>query len=213
MDEFARRLAETAAAFPFPESEVSRAQGRRWILSFAQPGGIGAEIGVFRGHFSEIIMATIKPRKLYLVDPWTLLGEFFEWGAQCVYTSQNTLPTRVARQESYLRAKRFPDTEAVLIEGRFPECRGLIREKLDWVYLDASHAYEDTLKELNAVDEMLAPDGVIIGDDWAADRNHPHHGIFRAVNEFVKTTNYEVVAAGPYMQWCIRRGPARSPNL
>jgi len=31
------------------------------------------------------------------------------------------------------------------------------------------------------------------------------HGVFTAVNEYLKRADYELVAAGPFMQWCIRR--------
>jgi SAM-dependent methyltransferase len=203
LEELHRRIAAIDESFPFPESERRRTKMRQWILQFGSLGEVGAEIGVFRGHYSEILLRTLRPRKMYLVDPWTMLGEFYgNWGP---YTNEGTLPTSLAREDAQLRVQQFPNSETIFIEDKFPACLRLITEKLDWIYLDASHGYEATLKELEVIDEILAPGGIIFGDDWHSDRSHPHHGVFRGVNEFVGRSNYEVVAAGPALQWCIRR--------
>src|SRR5262249_5136029 len=64
----------------FPKEELDRLSKRAWILEYVGPNTTGAEIGVFRGHFSEIIFSKVKPQKLYLVDLWTKGGERFNWG-------------------------------------------------------------------------------------------------------------------------------------
>jgi len=197
------RLAETAANFPFPQNEIARTNMRQWILQYAPRGGIGAEIGVFRGHFSEYLLHFLSPRKMYLVDPWMRGGERFPWAD--AYTNNGALPTKVAFEEAKLRAALRPATETVFIESYFPACASLIREPLDWIYLDSTHAFDATLSELQVADRLLAPGGVILGDDWTPDRANRHHGVFRAVNAFVKQSEYEIVAAGPALQWCIRR--------
>lgn len=46
---------------------------------------------------------------------------------------------------------------------------------------------------------------MIIGDDWRPDRGHPHHGVSRAVRDFVREAPRERVAAGPGAQWSLRR--------
>ena len=38
-------------------------------------GRVGAEISVFRSHFSEMICEILKPERLYLIYSWTLVGE------------------------------------------------------------------------------------------------------------------------------------------
>jgi hypothetical protein len=64
----------------YPEAAIERGPRRRWILAYAKAGGVGAEFGVFRGHFAAEIADCLKPAKLYLVDPWTTSGERFDWG-------------------------------------------------------------------------------------------------------------------------------------
>jgi F5/8 type C domain/Methyltransferase domain len=196
-------LAISQYHYPFPQVELTRTQARRWILEYAEPGGIGAEVGVFRGHFSEVILGTLAPRKFYLIDPWEKLGKSFSWSDS--YTNEGSLPTRVARRDAELRSARYPQTETVFIEDRFPDCKAAILEPLDWIYIDASHQYQATLREIAESAELLKPGGVIFGDDFYPDRSSLQQGVFHAVNSFVKSGLFEFVASGPSGQWCIRR--------
>lgn len=198
-------VARSEAAFPMPADELRRYEARRWILSLVPPGGVGAEIGVFRGHFSELICAIARPRKLYLIDPWRILGTTFGWGD--AYTNDDRLTTDGARAEALARAARHPATEAVALEGYYPLAPGRIAEALDFAYLDASHQYRNTLNELHHLDRQVAPTGLILGDDWAPDPAARHHGVFRAVQEFVATGAWQILAAGPGGQWALRRRP------
>lgn len=199
------QLTRTREQFPFPDGEIRRLHARQWILNYIPTESVGAEIGVFRGHFTEVILGTNKPKKLYLVDPWTKIGESFSWSDE--YTNFGTLPTLVARQEVELVAAEFPDTETVIIEDNFPDGIDKITDPLDWAYLDASHSYHSTLTELHALTTILSGDGVIIGDDWAPDPAHKHHGVFRAVQEFVRDSDFLITAAGPGAQWHLGRRP------
>lgn len=209
IEKIRNRLNETETAYPFPEGEKRRLDARRWVLSKVEPGGIGAEIGVFRGHFSEMICKIAKPRKLYLIDPWTTTGDLFGWGGE--YTANNTLPTAVARDEAALRTSLYPRTETVIIEGMFPNCSNQISEKLDWVYLDASHHYQATLLELRALKTMLKPGGAILGDDWIGDPKHKHFGVMQACHTFMRETDFDLVAAGLGHQWCMKQLRLQAP--
>jgi hypothetical protein len=37
--------------------------------------------------------------------------------------------------------------------------------------------------------------GIISGDDWRPDPNHIHHGVYKALNEFILKYNYELIYA------------------
>src|SRR5580693_6734273 len=127
----ADELAANQAKYPFPKWSLAGTTARRWILSGIPAGGVGAEIGVFRGHFSEVILQTLRPRKFYMVDPWTKLGEFFPWADE--YTALGKLPTALARREAQLRASKFANSQTVMIEDGFPNCIAQIDEPLDWI--------------------------------------------------------------------------------
>jgi SAM-dependent methyltransferase len=197
------RIRDTEARFPIPEWDTRRLPARRWVVEMLPKGGVGLEVGVFRGCFSALICEVVQPKKLYLVDPWTTLGDTFGWGKE--YTNFDTLTTRAAREEAEARVALFPDVETVIIEGTYPACRDRIEEPLDFAYLDASHKFGATLAELRALARQVKPDALILGDDWHPDPEHQHHGVFRAVNEFCETDGWELIRAGPGAQWAIRR--------
>lgn len=150
-----------------------------------------------------MICQIVKPRKLYLVDPWTKSGETFGWGKE--YTNFDTLTTAAAMAETRARVERFPDTETVLIEDIYPTCAEQIKEPLDWAYLDASHKYNRTLNELWHLNGQAGAHGIILGDDWHINPKHQHHGVFLAVHEFLDKSDWELIAAGRGNQWAIKR--------
>ena len=195
----------TPEEIPFPRGEIKRLNNRKWILKYPKKNAVGAEIGVFRGHFSEYLIEILSPKRIYLVDPWTTIGESFGWGVNSPYTGFGKLTTKFAYEDTQRRVAKFKDTDTRLIETTATVFLNNIEEKLDWVYLDASHLFKATFNELMLIDKVLNDDGYIIGDDWRQDRNNKHHGVFRAVNEFIKIKDYEFVAAGKGAQWCIRR--------
>jgi hypothetical protein len=180
-------------------------------LYHAKQWGIGAEVGVFRGHFAEVLIEVLTPTKIYLIDPWTKLGEYFHWkGGAKPYTSFDQLPTRIAKREAELRTGRFSGVEVKFLEGYFLEEMDKIEEKLDWIYIDGNHGYTQVLADLHASASLLKPDGVIIGDDWRPNPEGKHHGVFRAVQEFTRMTNYQIVAAGHAGQYCLAPAPVYS---
>ncbi len=204
-----RSLAESDRLYPFPAFELRRLPDRLWILEYVARGGVGAEVGVFRGHFSEQLLEHLEPRKAYFVDPWRLTGAHF--GFKGPYTNDDTLPTAVAYQDAQWRTQRFEHVDRRFVEARFP-CPERFDEPLDWLYLDASHKYQETLAELEAAAALLAPRGILFGDDWAPNPDGVHHGVFQAVNEFVRRGEWDFIAAGPAGQWALRRRAAWEPS-
>ena len=196
-------VAQIDARFPMPEAEIKRLRARRWILDWMPKGAVGAEIGVFRGHFSALICEHLAPRRLYLIDPWRHLGPHFGWGKD--YTNNNTLTTEAAREQTLARMALFPQVESVVIEGFYPACDDQIPEPLDFAYLDASHNYAETLAELRCLHHRIKPGGILCGDDWRPDPKAVHHGVYRAIQEFVREGTWEVMVAGPGGQWALRR--------
>jgi len=188
----------------YPLDSVER---RRWILTNVPPGGVGAEIGVFRGHFSVAIAEQLQPRKLYLVDPWTKLGESFGYG-EISYTNNDMLTTRQALDEVHARMARFEgQIEVEIVEDYGVNFCAELTEPLDWAYLDAVNRPDLVLANLEAIDRVLLPHGRIMGDDWVLDPAHHNAGIMRAVNDFIRSHDYEILTAGYHEQWCLRRTP------
>lgn len=73
-------------------SMISRSSGdgrRRQLLRLLPKESIGAEIGVWKGDFSEEILRLVRPRELHLIDPWMFqLGFASRWYGGAIAKSQ-----------------------------------------------------------------------------------------------------------------------------
>lgn len=142
--------------------------------------GIVAEVGVDEGNYSEEILSITKPKILHLIDTWG--------------------------------SKRFGDDKFNKVQNRFAAevdqgqvvmQRGISWEELqklpdsyfDWIYLDTSHTYEDTAKELEVSRRKVKPDGVISGHDYTIGniKRALPYGVIQAVNEFCINHDWEMI--------------------
>jgi predicted O-methyltransferase YrrM len=148
-----------------------------------------------------------KPRELHLIDGWwTLYGDRYpDWGS---YTEFGKLETKRA----------YDDTQAVVASSAAPGVKvethvGDDVEILetfadgyfDWVYLDASHQYAETLRELEVLSRKVKPDGIIAGDDWMDDPNDVNGGAGVAIYEFCRDNDWIVDRRDNFRQWRISR--------
>src|SRR5205823_5195733 len=51
-----------------------------FIEEILPKNGIGAELGVFKGYFSPLLLHHTQARVLHLIDPWYLLCGEWSWG-------------------------------------------------------------------------------------------------------------------------------------
>lgn len=177
---------------------------RKEVLKIVPKGGIGAEIGVFTGKFSEALYEVTKPSKLYLVDVWhTQFGELFpDWGP---YTAKGKLSTASALKAATLRAENMGESAEIVLNSSHKWLATMPPYALDWAYIDSSHGYDGTFKEIDALLTVLKPDGIILGDDCQINPLHRHHGVFRAIRDHAAKGALEVIYMDNYTQWAMRR--------
>jgi len=201
-----RRLAELATETIcenrlLPKYFLRRLKGRRsaFMRSVVKVGGVGAEIGVQKGFFTHAILQNAEPSRLHLIDPWYLLGGEWPWAS----ASKST--TKALQNIIYWFRKELADKTVVLHIGLDDDVLPTFQDEyFDWVYLDTSHFYDDTKRELELLDRKVKPHGVILGDDWFSAPNHHFYGQYRAINEFVESKGYRFVAVDePGHQWAI----------
>ena len=179
---------------------------RERFLKDLPKNSIGAEIGVYRGSLTKGILEIVNPRKLHLIDGWwKIYGEFFPWKEKG--SSSGPLRTRDAYNDAVGVVEKYDKNKSCIfhVEEDLTCLRQFTDRYFDWVYLDTSHSYEDTVKELEILKDKVKDNGVIAGDDWRPDPNHRHHGVFRAVNEFCKKYGWKVVKIDNCAQWCIEK--------
>jgi hypothetical protein len=175
------------------------------LTRFLPRNSVGAEIGVFRGEFSATIIRAIEPRELYLVDPWDIAygANYPNWGD---YTEHGALTTARAFAETISRTTSGRKTKVSVVKDFSAAWLATMPDGyFDWIYLDSTHTYDDTRQELALSARKVKPEGVICGHDFEIRRNELHHGVFRAVIEFVRQGEYELIWAGPQQQWALRR--------
>jgi hypothetical protein len=129
--------------------------------------GAGAEIGVMHGGFSREVLGAWRGQKYYMVDVW---------GAQ---------PKEVYRE----------NTDGIDYEAKYLNCRTIAEEypivhiirdysinaaklipdgSLDWVYIDANHAYAAVISDMDAWWPKLKSGGLFAGHDYGDDISPPH---------------------------------------
>jgi hypothetical protein len=177
----------------------------RWevINHYIPPGTIGAEIGVFHGHFSEQILQQ-QVRKLYLVDPWYKLNNEWDWKSlkQEERSTLDALKGVEAKLASYIES----GIVEIVIEYGNIFLDNITSSSLDFVYIDSSHNYTDTVLELNAAYNAVNDTGIILGDDWHTNINHKHYGVTKAINELINCGKFELVFKDiQSRQWGIKK--------
>ena len=184
-----------------------RATPRRWHFLLDLPkGSVCAEIGVFRGELTRHILEITKPRELHLIDGWwQLYGESFpDWGA---YTDHGRLSTRQAYADTQRVVRIAAETTDVTTHvGDDCEILETFADGyFDWVYLDSSHRYEETLQELEVLSRKVRSDGFIAGDDWLDDPTDINGGAGVAIDEFSSANRWRVDRRDNFKQWRISR--------
>lgn len=176
---------------------------RAEMLKHLPKNSVGAEFGVFTGEFSRVLLQSVSPKELHLIDPWWKeYGENFP-----SWVKDRRLTTRRAHQLTEKRVDPFRNKTNVkiIVEHALEYANKMPEKYFDWVYLDTTHSYEDTIEELNVLKYKVKDDGYIAGDDWQADKNHRHHGVYVAVQEFTRQEPFEIIYADNYRQWCLRK--------
>lgn len=174
----------------------SQAHYRAFLLKMLPPNSVGAEIGVHKGDFSSLILQTVTPRELHLVDPWHY--EEAETYNEALYGGK-ARDGQAEMDERYeavrLRFEPHIRSGQVKIHRGFssPVLQGFPDDYFDWVYIDGNHTYEFVLQDLEVSLQKTTPGGLITGDDYG-DGGWWQGGVKKAVDAFVQNQPVQLVA-------------------
>jgi len=149
---------------------------------------VGAEIGVAFGGHACAILDNTEIKRLYCVDPYTLV--FPNTDGYSLPNGQHF--TQKEYEELYLLAERRINRErgprGELIRETSHAAWAMIRGKLDFVFIDARHTYEDLYTDIHIWRQRVRPGGIVAGHDY----DHPSYpGIKKAVDEIFGKVNLE----------------------
>jgi hypothetical protein len=182
---------------------VGRRENIPTLLNARSLTGIGAEIGVQRGEYSEVLLAGSRLTQLLLVDPWR---EFESPDYQDVANvSQREHDERFAEAQQCV--SRF-GSRAVFHRLPSLEAAPLVADgTLDFVYLDGRHDYASVVADLEAWYPKLTASGVIAGHDYVdADVPTGVFGVRSAVDEFFAARGrpvYDTFLDRPWSSWLV----------
>lgn len=157
---------------------------REELYRFLPKHAIAAELGVHAGENAYKLYELTNPKYLYLVDIWN-------WEAKAHELWWYDESGSVAHQKAINRFEPFSNVEIAKVYS-YDFLARLPDEHLDWVYLDTSHLYEDTFKELELLRIKVKPGGLIAGHDYCEEEwGIP---VKTAVNQFCATHQWRIVA-------------------
>lgn len=153
---------------------------RENMLKLLPENAIIAELGVDEGDFSFKIISLTQPKKLYLIDKWDSEGY-----------NKNKMNYVTKRFQ-----KEIDAGIVTIIRGTSEkELKKFENGYFDWVYIDTSHSYKQTVKELELCRMKVKDGGVIAGHDYCQGNINKAlaYGVVQAVNQFCIKYDYEFI--------------------
>lgn len=165
------------------------------ISSLLSKGSSLAEIGIFKGVFSEKIQEIICPSSFLMIDLFTgRTGSGDQDGNNYEDTDMNNEYNRLTTW-----SKKFPNIK--ILKGDSSKVLETLEDNsLCAIYIDGDHGYEGCKKDLLVSYRKVKPGGFIMGHDYEmnmtkAKKNYVF-GVKKAVDEFCLNFNQEICAKG-----------------
>lgn len=160
-----------------------------------------AEIGVWKGHLARHLLRKCRHIiEYYAIDSWKVLegDDYGRMGSDRINQEQwDKIYFKVCQEMSYHRAMKIIKMTALDAAKLFPLKK--FTGFFDFVYIDTSHFYQNTLDEIRAWLPLVRKGGIIGGHDYAATRQE-HQGVRKAVDEIF---GKDVILQGDDMVWYV----------
>lgn len=123
--------------------------------------GVGVEVGVKEGSYSELLLERWRGQTLVSVDPWSAaVDPNGDHGG----SDQAAIDALYERTRDRLR--RFGPRSRILRKASVEAARDFNPASLDFVYLDAGHDLASVRADLLAWAPLVRPGGILAGHDY-----------------------------------------------
>jgi ADP-heptose:LPS heptosyltransferase/GR25 family glycosyltransferase involved in LPS biosynthesis len=194
-------------------------------FSIRFPKGKGAEVGTFKGQFSKLMIEKWSGT-LYMVDVWRGLGDEY------IDSSNHHNYDGGVYSEAMKNIEGFED-RAIMVRASSEVASSMFEdESLDFVYIDANHAYDWVVQDIKLWYPKVKKGGVLWGHDylgldwtnppslengkdkhiWMKNQDDPNaeynyagiFGVNPAVDEFCFENNYDLYLSNEWIgSWLI----------
>ena len=144
----------------------------KWLFHKLGLTGVGVELGVLNGYFSMNTFSNSTLSRWIGVDRFEKYSEY-----QTLYKDQATFDN--ARQVAQVRYDRMGGE--LMISDSAHAALSFEDESVDFIYIDANHAYDFVKMDIEAWWPKLRKGGVMAGHDY---KMPEFRGVVVAVNEF-----------------------------
>lgn len=151
-----------------------RAMAARCAHRFLREGMEAVEVGVMLGNHAATLLAR-NPGRLHLVDTWS-----FERGA-------TRMAPGMSGEDAFLAVReRFAGDERVRIHRRrsVDAAAQFAEQSLDFVYIDANHAFHEVVRDLAAWFPRVRIGGILSGHDYLLAGSDRTYAVHLAVDRF-----------------------------
>jgi hypothetical protein len=138
----------------------------------------GAEIGVERGEYSEVLCKANPDAHIFLVDPWKSYRGYRD------HVDQDKLDGFYEFTQ-----KRMAKYDCEIVRLFSMEAVGWHRKPknmLDFVYLDGNHEFKHFTEDLCEWSKTVRPGGIIAGHDYAATKNQSFNHVIEVLGAYTK---------------------------
>ena len=145
----------------------------------------GAEIGVYRGETSALLLRRIPLLQLLMVDWWKPPRPNSEYAATGDNFATKSNEEYEQAMNEAIRATAFAEDRRLIVRAEQQLAAStIIPESLDFVFLDGDHSYSGTRAAIEVWWPKLKAGGLLCGHDFG--RESPQLGVDRAVEDWSK---------------------------
>jgi hypothetical protein len=156
-------------------------------------GGIVAEIGVWQGVFSKVLVAKLGPCRFLAFDIFTG-HEYENWNG---LTGRQLFDGLTQRQYYEREMAPFLDVTTIVEGPSQRTLRNYTDRSFDLVYVDGDHKYDAVKVDAELAAEMAAESGFLVFNDYLLiDHNYEAYGVVPAVNDLIVNHGWCVVGYG-----------------
>lgn len=162
----------------------------------------GCEVGVWLGQTSRELLTAFPNLTLLMVDRYASYDVEHEKKADRQLGRLNQQAMDKAMVTAYQATVEFADRRLFLIGNSMRSTLIVRNVMLDFVFIDANHAYESVRIDLDVWWEKVRPGGLVCGHDYRGRGRKA--GVKRAVDEFASECGYNVETRPGLIWWFIK---------